>query len=65
MRSCFRQGGVDRQDIISEKVLQNIDWNRLEHLAMAEDELKASVLNDKNYAEFLVNYEEYVRRYRP
>lgn len=56
---------VDRQDIISEKVLQNIDWNRLEHLAIAEDELKASVLNDKNYAEFLVNYEEYVRRYRP
>lgn len=61
----FSARGVDRQDIISEKVLQNIDWNRLEHLAMAEDELKASVLNDKNYAEFLVNYEEYVRRYRP
>lgn len=61
----FSARGVDRQDIISEKVLQNIDWNQLEHLAMAEDELKASVLNDKNYAEFLVNYEEYVRRYRP
>lgn len=61
----FSAREVDRQDIISEKVLQNIDWNRLEHLAMAEDELKASVLNDKNYAEFLVNYEEYVRRYRP
>ena len=61
----FSAREVDRQDIISEKVLRNIDWNRLEHLAMAEDELKANVLNDKNYAEFLVNYEEYVRRYRP
>ena len=61
----FSEREVDRQDIISEKVLQNLDWNRLEHLAMAEDELKASVLNEKNYAEFSVNYEEYVRRYRP
>lgn len=61
----FSAREVDRQDIISEKVLQNVDWNRLEHLAMAEDELKASVLNEKNYAEFLANYEEYVRRYRP
>lgn len=56
---------TDRQDIISETVLQNVSWDELERLAFADDEAKASALNDRAYQDFLDNYMEYVRRFRP
>lgn len=55
---------TDVQDIIDPKVLQAVDWDRLEHLATAEDEAKASALNDFRYAEFLDSYYTYVGRWK-
>ena len=55
---------TDVHDIIDPRVLREIDWERLEHLATAEDEAKASALNEFRYAEFLDNYRTYVRRWR-
>jgi hypothetical protein len=48
----------------AEAVAKYIDWDLLDVLAYDEDELKSSVLNDRNYADFLVSYEEYKRRFR-
>ena len=56
---------TDRQDIIAETVLKNLDWERLEHLALDEGEAKASALNERRYQDFLFDYQEYVRRYKP
>ena len=56
---------VDRQDLISEEVLKNIDWKRLKHLALDEDEAKSSALNEHSYRNFLYDYNEYVRMYGP
>lgn len=56
---------TDRQDVIHPNVVKSINWALLEELATNEDEIKASVLNDRRYQDFLVNYEEYVRRYHP
>jgi hypothetical protein len=55
----------DRQDVIDPGVLNALDWEVLEHLALAEDEARASALNDRSYAEFKASYDEYVRRFRP
>ena len=56
---------VDRQDLISDEVLRNVNWSRLKHLALDDDEAKASALNERSYQDFLFNYYEYVRRYGP
>ena len=55
----------DRRDITDPKVLSMLDWNRLEHLAYDEDEAKASALNERLYKNFLLDYEDYVKEYRP
>lgn len=55
---------VDRQDIISPEVVSSVDWDRLAHLALSEDEARASALNERRYKDFLADYEEYVKRYR-
>ena len=55
----------DRQDLVSEEVLNNLDWDRLKHLALDEDEAKASAMNERRYQDFLFDYREYVRRYGP
>ena len=55
----------DRQDVIAPEVLRMLDWELLETLATAEDEARASALNDFQYWEFRETYGEYVRRYRP
>ena len=54
---------VDRQDLISDEVLSNIDWERLKHLALDEDEAQSSALNEQSYKSFLYDYNEYVRMY--
>ena len=56
---------LDRQDLISDNVLNNIDWDRLKHLALDEDEAKSSALNEQSYKNFLYDYYEYVRMYGP
>lgn len=56
---------TDMQDITDPKVIQEIDWDLLRHLATSEEELRASVLNEFNYQEFLCNYQDYVERWRP
>ena len=55
---------TDIQDIIDPRVLKEINWDRLEYLATADDEAKASALNEFRYAEFLDSYRTYVRRWR-
>lgn len=56
---------TDRQDLISEEVLRDLDWNVLRHLALDENEAKASALNERAYRGFLYDYEQYVRMYGP
>lgn len=56
---------TDRQDIISQTVLEHLDWERLRHLALDESEAKASALNEARYRDFLYDYNEYVRSYGP
>lgn len=55
---------TDVQDIIDPRVIQAIDWDRLEYLATAEGEAKASALNEFRYADFLDSYQTYVRRWK-
>lgn len=55
---------TDVQDIIDPDVLKAVDWERLEYLATAEDEAKASALNEFRYEEFLDSYRTYVKRWR-
>lgn len=55
----------DLEDISSKEILDAIDWELLERLALDEDELKASILNERCYEDFMVGYERYVRRFRP
>lgn len=56
---------VDQFDVETKEVLRNLDWNLLEKLAFDEDELKASILNDQNYSEFVERYNRYVVRFKP
>lgn len=55
----------DRQDLISDEVLRCIDWDMLHYLATDENEVKAVVLNERRYLDFLHDYNEYVGRYGP
>jgi len=54
---------TDQADI--ESVADHVDWVLLEKLALDEGEARSSALNERNYAEFKANYEEYTRRFRP
>ena len=56
---------TDQADIEADSVLENLDWALLEKLALDEGEARASALNERNYAEFRANYDEYTRRCRP
>lgn len=56
---------TDIQDIIDPRVLKAINWERLEYLATAEDEAKASALNPFRYEEFFDSYRTYVERWCP
>ena len=57
--------GVDHADITDPNVLRAIDWDRLHELATAEDEARQSALNDRFFRQFLYDFEEYERMYRP
>ena len=53
----------DKEDVIA--VAKFLDWDVLEHLAIDDNELKSSILNDRNYYDFVNSYHEFTRRYRP
>lgn len=55
----------DARDLESPLVLQNIDWDLLDHLATAEDEAKCTALNDRAYDSFLFHYRQYRERFCP
>jgi len=52
----------DMEDV--EVVANKVDWDLLEKLATDEDELKANIMNDKDYFFFFENYKDYVRRFK-
>ena len=56
---------IDLSDIQADEILKRLDWELLDKLAFDEDELKASALNDHNYANFKASYEYYISRFRP
>ncbi|MFA5536732.1 MAG: DUF6036 family nucleotidyltransferase [Bacillota bacterium] len=55
---------IDKKDVENKEVVDAINWNMLERLAMGEDEAKASALNERCYKDFKANYDDYVRRFR-
>ena len=52
---------TDYNDITQPYVVGKIDWDLLERLA---EELKDSILNERNYAEFKTMYEKYAEDYK-
>ncbi|MCL1805252.1 MAG: DUF6036 family nucleotidyltransferase [Clostridiales bacterium] len=54
--------GDDLED--ANLVANYVDWDLLEKLALGDNELKASILNDRIYNDFLYNYNNYVKRFR-
>lgn len=54
----------DARDIEAPEVVSSIDWDKLEMLALDENEAQASRLNDRLYQEFLVSYYQYKERFR-
>ena len=61
----FSYRDTDWQDIITDSVVQALDWDLLDRIVKSDEEVRMNALNERNYQEFLYNYEEYVRRYRP
>lgn len=61
----FSNRDTDRRDITDPAVLSAIDWELLDRIAFSDEEVKSNALNERNYLDFLTNYEEYKRRYRP
>lgn len=55
---------VDICDITTPEILNALNWNKLEELATSDNELKASIMNSRQYSEFYHTYQEYVQRYR-
>ena len=53
----------DKEDFIA--VAPLVDWEILEYLALNENEVKKSALNERNYLDFLYDYGVYKERYRP
>ena len=56
---------VDQSDIQVDEILKRLDWDLLEKLALDKNEAKASALNDRNYADFIARYENFIGRFRP
>lgn len=55
----------DKSDITDPVVLSNLDWDLLHRLATSDDEAAASKMNEFRYQEFLNDFYEFERRYRP
>jgi hypothetical protein len=49
----------DVKDLSSPEVINQIDWNLLEHLIYNKDEAKASALNERRYDEMVQAYKYY------
>ena len=60
----FSHRDTDRQDIIRDTVVGALDWELLDRIVRSDEEVKRNALNERNYQDFLFDYEEYVRRCR-
>ena len=47
-----------------EAVAGSVNWALLERLATNDDELKANIMNSKDYFFFMENYKDYVRSFK-
>ena len=54
----------DSEDISSENVLRDINWELLEHLVYDEDEAQASKIVEHRYKEMVKNFEAYKKEHR-
>ena len=61
----FSNRGTDHMDLESPEVIAALDWDKLARLANDDNEVKINALNDRNYADFKANYDEYARRFKP
>jgi hypothetical protein len=52
---------TDAHDVAQPSVLQHIDWEKLDQLA---EEERLSALNEYNYNDFKIRYQEYIERFR-
>jgi len=55
----------NREDDLTdiEKLAHNVNWDILEKLALDEGELKANILSDRSYMDFLASYERFKGRF--
>lgn len=44
--------------------MKALDWDLMDQIVKSDEQVKQNALNERNYNDFLFNYEEYVRRYR-
>ena len=55
---------TDIDDINNPDLIAKLDWELLDRLATADDELKASAMNDSQYNEFLYTYNDYKQKWK-
>jgi len=60
----YSHRSIDQHDIENETILNAINWETLDRIALDENETKLSSLNDRTYSEFIQSYEDYKRRHR-
>jgi hypothetical protein len=58
----YSERDSDAQDVRRPEVLEMLDWARLAEVA---EDLRDSKMNDRRYGQFLHNYQEYRKEYRP
>lgn len=54
---------TDWADTEAESVVNNLNWDLLEVLATSPNELKASILSEREYSEFYDRYQSYKEKY--
>jgi len=59
----YSNRSIDLHDIENETILNAINWETLDRIALDENETKLSSLNDRTYSEFRQSYEDYKRRH--
>lgn len=56
---------TDHDDLEKESVRESLNWELLDYLATDPNELRASIISDREYNEFLGRYQNYVERWKP
>ncbi len=60
----FSDRSQDREDVMNPNIVRQLNWDLLNQLARGE-EVRNNALNHRCYLDFMYNFEEYERRYRP